>query len=230
MPKSIAKKFLLSAFCFYGLIASAQYDQLHISLYQFSAGKAELATNNNYSFSVKNPMLKVDWVSSDFGWVTGDFTVAVNIDWSGTVNSPPEVHGSIADVDFGFYLNPGKPIKILGTETRIGLGFLGGFETAGFNSGGITFPGASLSVLTKLGERFVINTRYHHSVFYNNQDSKEYGKNTKLQFNVSYKLLNWFGFTLSPNVETYKLASRPSGAAAKGANYLSLDLGMSFFW
>ncbi len=217
-------------FCLCYSISSAQFDQLHISLYQFSAGKAELATNNNYIFSVKNPMLKIDWVSSDFGWVTGDYTVAINIDWGGSVNPPTMVHGSLADIDFGFFVNPGKPIKILGSETRIGLGLLGGFETAGFNSSGITFPGASFSVLTNLGDKFIINTRYHYSVFYNNQDNEKYGKNTKLQFNTSIKLLNWFGITITPNIETYKLAKRPTGAAASSANYYSLDLGMSFFW
>ncbi len=220
---------LVTCFCFYNMVTFAQDDQLHIALYQFSAGNADLATNNNYSFSVKNPMLKIDWVT-EMAWVTGDFSMVPNIDWGGTVNSPDDVHGALADVDFGFYVNPGKPIKILGSETRIGLGFIGGFETAGFRSAGITFPGASFSILTHLGNKFIINTRYHYSVFYNRYDSDNYGKNTKLQFNVSYKLRDWFGITVTPNIETYKLAVRPPGAAANAATYYSTDLGISFFW
>ena len=230
MLKSILNLIIVTSFCLCSIVSFAQYDQFHISLYQISRGNADLATNSNYTFTAKNPMLKFDWVTSDYGWVTGDFSLVPNIDWGGTVNSPDNVHGALADVDFGFYVNPGKPIKILGSETRIGLGFIGGFETAGFRSAGITFPGASFSILTHLGNKFIINTRYHYSVFYNRYDSDNYGKNTKLQFNVSYKLRDWFGITVTPNIETYKLAVRPPGAAANAATYYSTDLGISFFW
>lgn len=230
MLKATLNVVIVTSFCLCSVISFAQDDQFHIALYQFSKGNADLATNSNYTFTAKNPMLKFDWVTADMGWVTGDFSLVPNIDWGGTVNSPDNVHGALADVDFGFYVNPGKPIKILGSETRIGLGIIGGFETAGFRSAGITFPGASFSVLTHVNNKLIINTRYHYSFFYNNSDHDKYGKNTKLQFNVSYKLLNWFGITATPNLETYKLASRPSGAAANGAKYRSLDLGISFFW
>lgn len=230
MLKSAKCLILVANFCFSSLVSFAQVDQFHISLYQFSSGNADLATNSNYTFTTKNPMLKFDWVTSDYGWVTGDFSLIPNIDWGGTVNSPDNVHGALADVDWGYYLNPGKPIKILGSETRIGLGIIGGFETAGFRSAGITFPGASFSVLTTIGERLIINTRYHYSVFYNKYDTDNYGKNTKLQFNVTYKMLDWFGLTVTPNIETYKLAARPPGAAANAASYYSTDFGLSFFW
>ncbi|MCU0441700.1 MAG: hypothetical protein MUE96_04815 [Bacteroidia bacterium] len=221
---------LVACFCCTYIVSIAQDDQFHLAFYQFSKGNADLATNSNYTFTVKNPMLKFDWVTSDFGWVTGDFSLVPNIDWGGTVNPPDDIHGALADIDFGFYVNPGKPIKILGSETRIGLGLIGGFETAGFRSAGITFPGASFSILTHLNDRFIVNTRYHYSFFYNNNDSGNYGKNTKLQFNITCKLLRWLGITLTPNIETYKLAERPPGAAANGAKYHSLDLGISFFW
>lgn len=230
MLKSIKCFVLVAYFCFSGLVSFAQEDQFHIALYQISTGNADLATNSNYTFTAQNPMLKFDWVTTDFGWVTGDFSLVPNIDWGGTVNSPDNVHGALADVDFGFYVNPGKPIKILGSETRIGIGIIGGFETAGFRSAGITFPGASLSIHTKLGDKMILNTRYHYSYFYNNTDSEYTSRNTKLQFNFTYKLLSWFGLTITPNIETYKLENRPSGAAANSATYYSTDFGLSFFW
>ncbi|MFC5282977.1 hypothetical protein [Pedobacter alpinus] len=185
------KLIILTAFMFLMVGAKAQDDQLYFGLYRMSSADVTLKTGNA-SFKANNLIFKIDWLAGNTAWVGGDFSLVPNIDWGGTVEAKETIHGAWAEVDFGWYVNPKKPIKILGSETHIGLGFIGGFKSAGFSTAGITFPGASLSALTYLNDKIVINTKYHYSFFFNNTESEYTARNIKLAFDCTYRVvINW---------------------------------------
>lgn len=223
------KKFIITLLVIFTVnMVQAQDDQLYFGLYRMSKANVTLNSGDG-KFKQNNVIFVIDWLAGNTAWVGMDLSLVPNIDWGGTVNAPTGVHGALAEVDFGWYVNPNKPIRILGSETHIGLGIIGGFKSAGFNTDGITFPGLSLSALTYVNDKIVVNTKYHYSFFYNNQESGPYNaRNKKLAFNCTYRLGDKLGINVSPNFNSFT-TDNSTGALIKG-KYSSVDFGLSLFW
>jgi hypothetical protein len=222
------KLIILTAFMFLMVGAKAQDDQLYFGLYRMSSADVTLKSGDT-KFKQNNVIFVVDWLAGNTAWVGMDLSLVPNIDWGGSVEAPETVHGAWAEVDWGWYLNPNKPIRILGSETHIGLGVIGGFKSAGFSTAGITFPGASLSILTYVNDKIVVNTKYHYSFFFNNQESGPYNaRNKKLAFNCTYRVGDKLGINVSPNFNSFT-TDNSTGALIKG-KYSSVDFGFSLFW
>ncbi len=222
------KLIILTAFMFLMVGAKAQDDQFYIGIYQMSKGDVVL-NSGDLKFNSNKLIFKAEWLAGNTAWVGGDFSLVPNIDWGGTVNAPEDVHGALAEVDFGWYVNPNKPIRILGSETHIGLGLIGGIKSAGFKTNGITFPGLSLSALTYVNNKIVVNTKYHYSFFFNNRESGPYNaRNKKLAFDCTYRVGDKLGITISPNFNSYT-TDNSTGSLISG-KYTSVDFGFSLFW
>jgi hypothetical protein len=221
------KLIIFTAFMFLMVGAKAQDDQLYFGLYRMSSADVTLKTGDA-SFKANNLIFKVEWLAGNTAWVGGDFSIVPNIDWD-IVDAPETVHGALAEIDWGWYLNPNKPIRILGSETHIGLGFIGGFKSAGFRTSGITFPGLSLSALTYVNNKIVVNTKYHYSLFFNNRESGPYNaRNKKLAFDCTYRVGDKLGLTVSPNFNSFTTDISTGGLL--NGKYKSVDFGFSLFW
>ncbi len=208
-------------------IAKAQDDQFYIGLYQMTKANA-ISKSGDVKFAANKLIFKIDWISDESTWLTMDLSAVPNIDWGGTVAPPETFHGALAEIDFGWYFNPNKPIKIVGSKTYMGLGIIGGYKYGGLGSVGMTFPGLSFSALTKVNAKIIVNTKYQYSLYWNNTDSKYSARNTKLSFDATYRLTDKFGVTISPNFNTYTTETGVNNLV-KGT-YKSVDFGVSLFW
>ncbi|WP_304068418.1 hypothetical protein [Pedobacter glucosidilyticus] len=222
------KKLILTlAFIFFMIKAQAQDDQFYIGIYQMTKANA-VSKSGDVKFNANKLIFKIDWISDESSWLTLDLSALPNIDWGGSVAPPETFHGALAEIDFGWYFNPNKPIKIVGSRTYMGLGIIGGYKYGGLGSIGITFPGLSFSALTKVNSKIVVNTKYQYSFYWNNTDSEYSARNTKLSFDATYKLTDKFGLTVSPNFNTYTTETGVNNLV-KGT-YKSVDFGFSLFW
>ena len=126
------KKLIIILLAFFIVNKAKAQDQLYIGLYQMTSGNATTKTGD-VKFNSNKLIFKVDWITDQSNWVSLDLSAVPNIDWGGSVRPPETFHGALAEVDFGWYFNPNKPIKIVGSKTYLGLGINGGYKYGGIN-------------------------------------------------------------------------------------------------
>lgn len=221
------KKLIIILLAFFIVNKAKAQDQLYIGLYQMTSGNATTKTGD-VKFNSNKLIFKVDWITDQSNWVSLDLSAVPNIDWGGSVRPPETFHGALAEVDFGWYFNPNKPIKIVGSKTYLGLGINGGYKYGGFGSIGITFPGLTFSALTQVNSKVTVNTKYQYSFYFNNTDSEYSARNIKLSFDATYRITDKLGVTLSPNVNTY--TTETGVRSLLEGTYKSVDFGFSLFW